>query len=136
MVRRRDDPDEQAAREDDVPPPGIGWPPDGQLVWVPPSGEVREVLVDPLRSADAGHTTATTGACPACGFERSVEVVVREHRACGHVGLDGFIAPASVPTTFICPKCDRRADEAFPPVASVHCCLACGHVLGVPVGER
>lgn len=101
----------------------------GHLVWVTPSGTPRELSLD-----EAGVGTEPT--CSGCGAEATGAVVVREHRACGHVGLDGFLAPMDVDATFRCPKCGDTAPTPYPPIAIVACCLACGDVLGGPPEHR
>lgn len=105
----------------------------GHLLWMPPEGDLREVRLESL----LGESTAPTGEdgpseCPACAYPRSVETVVREHPACGHVSLNGFVA-GNKSSQYSCPKCASTIHDPLPIVAVVHCCLRCGQVLGVPL---
>lgn len=97
-------------------------------MWVTPTGAVREL--DPSATGVDGE------ACPGCGDEETAVAVVREHPTCGYVALDGLVAPASVDAAYVCPKCATPASEPFPEVATVSCCLGCGHVIGAAPERR
>lgn len=118
-------------RNEEQPPPNPDQrhhrPGSGQLIWVTPTGVVRELDGGPTRPSDPGIEV-----CTACDGERIDVAVVREHRACGHVAMDGFLATAATAAPFQCPKCETTKQETFPAVATVACCLDCGHVLATP----
>lgn len=107
-------------------------PSDGQLIWMTPQGTLREI--DHRELDGSGESPDTARDCPDCGTARSVRTVAREHSACGHVGLDGFVA-AGNGAARSCPKCGAE-DAPFPVVATVHSCVACGRVLDRPLGRR
>lgn len=98
----------------------IALPAAGRLVWMTPNGALREIDPAGLETVDS--------TCPDCGAEVAVPTRAREHIACGHVGLDGFVAPDHGTA---CPKCGETDDE-FPVVATVQSCLACGRAIGSP----
>ncbi len=147
---------------------GHGLPTDGQLLWVAPDGEPRELdlarfddstrrTAEPTRAQTTGDTSdqltrdqteahpdrenaSPSGSpdnhgvssgltCPSCGCQEFVAVLVREHSKCGHTALDGFLQLTSG-DLYACPKCGDTTDTAYPVVATVHCCTACGDVFG------
>lgn len=105
--------------------PEVPLPTGGRLVWMTPDGALREI-------EPSGFVADGDRSCPGCGADTSVATRAREHPACGHVGLDGFVVPDQGVS---CPKCGDRED-AFPVVARVHSCLECGRVLDRPLGTR
>ena len=107
------------------------FPDAGRLVWVTPDGTRREVNPLARRSADE---SAETRRCPDCAETRSIETLVREHRACGHVRLDGFLAEDD---TLVCPKCDAMDPDgrAFGVVATVYTCIGCGTTVDGSLGH-
>ena len=103
----------------------------GRLVWVTPEGTRRELSPLALRSGDESTETRR---CPDCAETRSIETLVREHRACGHVRLDGFLTEDD---TFVCPKCGATDPDgrAFGVVATVYTCVGCGTTVGGSFGH-
>ncbi len=113
--------DEQSRRRHESSEPANVLPDDGCLVWRTSDGLVRELDPEVL-------TGLSDRTCPDCDGGAVATGCVREHRACGYVGLDGFQEPAG---SSGCPKCGET-DPAFPVVARVLTCLECGRVLGSP----
>lgn len=95
-------------------------PDDGRLLWRTPNGTLREIDLDGLESR--------ASSCPDCGQSPTAPAYAREHRDCGHVALDGFLARGGATS---CPKCGAE-DDSFPIVATITTCLDCGQVLGSP----
>lgn len=119
------------------------FPYDGRLLWTTPRGDVRELSPSELGSGDTSELRSKEvssperdRSCDTCEATRSVKTVVREHTACGYVGMDGFVDTGSE-GLLECPKCgvmDERGDQ-FTIIATVHSCVFCGRVLDRPLGE-
>lgn len=133
------------------PPASRSLPPAGHLVWVPPNGPAREINLDhvaldtaeqPVHEGtsdigrpindDNGHARMAA-TCADCGYDRSVETIVRQHDACGHVRLDGFV---DTDGGYTCPKCGTAVGDAFPIVGVVQSCLKCGRILDRPLARE
>ena len=110
-------------------------PTGGHLIWKTPSGTIREVDPDELSRPVQATTDEGDRRCVRCDHARSIATLVREHRACGRVSLDGFFGTISNGIRQ-CPKCgfEDETGESFPVIARVESCVTCGRAVDVPLG--